>query len=622
MEMKELGTTLRSTTESIHPNVEIIEHQTASTELREGVALMRKTKIVCTIGPASSSPEVVKSLLQAGMDVARLNFSHGTHEEHVSRLAVLRQAAAELGKTLAIMLDTKGPEIRIGRLQGGKVNLKEGDRLTLTTEEILGNESRISVTYKGLPQAVLPGASILLADGMITLKVLDTGGTDVTCEVVYGGELSDQKGVNLPGVALDLPAVTDKDIADINFGIDHEVDFIAASFVRQSADVIAIRRLLEARDADIHIVAKIENEEGVKNLEEIIKVADGVMVARGDLGVEISAEEVPLVQKVIINKCNQAGKPVVTATQMLESMIYNPRPTRAEASDVANAILDGTDAVMLSGETAAGKYPVEAVRVMARIAERTEASLDYAKLLQQRAAAAAPTITDAISYATCTTAQDLGAAAIITSTRSGFTARNVSKYRPRAPIIGASPSEEVRRKLCLVWGVQPLATPVINNTDEMIKEAVDISLAQGLIRCGDLIVLTAGVPVGVPGTTNLLKVHIVGEVLARGTGIGNRAVIGRVRICKKPEDARTKVNTGDILVSFNTDRDFIPGMQKAGAIITEEGGLTSHAAVVGINLGIPVVVGVGGAMEILRDGGTITVDSMRGLIYKGATTVL
>ncbi len=583
---------------------------------------MRRTRIVCTIGPASGTAEIVKGLLQAGMDVARLNFSHGTHEEHAARLAMLRQAAAELDKTLAIMLDTKGPEIRIGFLKGGKVILKQGALLTLTTDDVLGDESRISVTYKGLPQAVIPGTSILMSDGMISLKVLEARDTEVDCEVVYGGELTDQKGVNLPGVSLDLPAVTAKDISDINFGIDHEVDFIAASFVRQSADVIAIRRLLEARDADIHIVAKIENEEGVNNLEEIIKVADGVMVARGDLGVEVSAEEVPMVQKLIISKCNRAGKPVVTATQMLESMIQNPRPTRAEASDVANAILDGTDAVMLSGETAAGKYPIEAVRVMARIAERTEESLDYAGLLKQHAAATLPTITDAISYATCSTAQDLGAAAIITSTKSGFTARNVSKYRPRAPIVAVSPSDQVRRKLCLVWGVQALPAPMIHNTDQMIKEAVDISLAKGLIKCGDLIVITAGVPVGVQGMTNLLKVHIVGEVLARGSGIGNRAVIGRVRLCKKPEEARTKVNMGDVLVAFNTDRDFIPGMQKAGAIITEEGGLTSHAAVVGINLGIPVIVGVGGAMEILRDGGTITVDSIRGLIYKGATTVL
>ena len=333
---------------------------------------MKKTKIVCTIGPASGSLETVKQLLLAGMDVARLNFSHGSHEEHAVRLATLRDAAAELDKTLAIMLDTKGPEIRIGFLKGGKVILRDGARVTLTTEEIEGDENRISVTYKGLPRAVQSGSSILLSDGNIGLRVVDVVGEDILCEVLFRGELADQKGVNLPGGHLDLPAVTDKDIADINFGIDHQVDFIAASFVRQAADVIAIRRLLEARDADIHIIATIESQPGFTNLEESIKVSAGVMVARGDLGVEVAAEEVPLMQKEIIRKCNHAGKPVVTATQMLESMIFSPRPTRAEASDVANAILDGTDAVMLSGETAAGKYPVEAVKVMARIAERTE----------------------------------------------------------------------------------------------------------------------------------------------------------------------------------------------------------------------------------------------------------
>jgi pyruvate kinase len=585
---------------------------------------IRKTKIVCTIGPASSSLATIKQLLLAGMNVARLNFSHGTHEEHAARLATLRQAAAELGQTLAIMLDTKGPEIRIGLLKGGRIDLLDGARVTLTTEEIEGDETRISVTYQGLPHSVSAGSSILLNDGNIGLKVLEVQDQEVLCEVLFGGELTDRKGVSLPGTHIDLPAVTDKDVADINFGIEQKVDFIAASFIRQAADVIAIRRLLEARDADIQIIAKIENREGVKNLEEIIRVSDGVMVARGDLGVDVSAEEVPLIQKMIIHSCNHTGKPVVTATQMLESMIHNPRPTRAEASDVANAILDGTDAVMLSGETAAGKYPVEAVGVMARIAERTEESLDYAALLRARgAASASPTVTDAISYATCTSAQDLGAAAIVTATKSGFTARSVSKYRPNAPIVAVSPSEQVCRKLCLVWGVFSLTSPLITaNTDKMIEDAVESSLAKGLIRRGDLIVITCGVPVGVPGTTNLLKVHIVGEVLVRGTGIGSQAVVGQVRICNKPEEALSKVNPGDILVAANTDRDFVPGMRKAGAIITEEGGLTSHAAVVGLSLGIPVVVGVEGATGILRDGGTVTVDSMRGLIYKGVTTVL
>ncbi|MFY9273042.1 MAG: pyruvate kinase [Thermacetogeniaceae bacterium] len=583
---------------------------------------MRKTKIVCTIGPASDSLEMMKKMIEAGMDVARLNFSHGTHEEHEARIIRLRQAMEETGKSIALMLDTKGPEIRTGYVKGDQVTLKEGSQVVITTEDILGDEKRFSITNRTLPQIVAAGNTIMIADGMLQLEVISTTDTEILCKVITGGELGNQKNVNVPGVSLDLPSLTEKDIDDINFGIEQGVDFIAASFVRRSSDVLAIRRLLESRDADIHIISKIENEEGVKNIDDIIKVSNGIMVARGDMGVVIPAQDVPLIQKTIIKKCNRVGKPVITATQMLDSMIRNPRPTRAEASDVANAILDGTDAVMLSGETAAGKYPLEAVRMMSRIAERTEESLDYENILLQRTAERPNTTTDAISHASCSIAQDLGAVAIITSTKSGFTARSVSKYRPRAPVIAVCPDERVRRKLCLVWGVQPLPTEDINNTDEMIKKAVDTSLNEGLIKCGDLIVITAGVPAGVPGTTNLIKVHIVGEVLARGQGIGNRAVIGKVRICTTPDEAVEKVKVGDILVAVSTDRDYVPALQKAGAVITEEGGLTSHAAIVALNLGIPAIVGVDGATKILRDDGTITVDSMRGLIYRGAASVI
>ena len=585
---------------------------------------MRKTKIVCTIGPATDSPEMMRKLLEAGMNVARLNFSHGTHEEHDARIKKLRQAAKETQKVLAIMLDTKGPEIRTGYLEGDGVFLKQNSRVRLTTEEIKGDETRFSINNSQLPQVVAPGNVIMIADGMLQLKVLASTDTEIECQVIVGGNLGNQKNVNVPGVTLDLPALTDKDIDDIHFGIEHDVDFIAASFVRRSSDVLAIRRILESKNADIHIISKIENEEGVNSLDEIIKVSDGIMVARGDMGVVIPAQEVPLIQKEMISKCNRLGKPVVTATQMLDSMIRNPRPTRAEASDVANAIFDGTDAVMLSGETAAGKYPLEAVMMMARIAERTEEALDYDDLLQKRTAEMPRTTTDAISHATCTIAHDLGAAAIITSTRSGFTARMVSKYRPKAPIIAVSPEEKVIRKLCLIWGAQSLGIEEIQNTDEMIERSVEASLAEGLIKCGDLLVITAGVPVpfGVPGTTNLIKVHIVGKILARGTGIGNRAVVGKVRICMTPQEAFDKIKTGDIVVAASTDRDYVAAIQNAGAIITEEGGLTSHAAIVGLNLGIPVVVGVDGATKQLKDGSTITVDSMRGLVYRGSTTVL
>ncbi|MCL6634747.1 MAG: pyruvate kinase [Peptococcaceae bacterium] len=584
---------------------------------------MRRTKIVCTIGPASDSVEVIKRLLLAGMNVARLNFSHGTHEEHARRISNVRRAAGEVGKNVAIMLDTKGPEIRLGYFQEEPVTLAEGEEVTLTTEDIKGDKTRIPVNYPGLPADVRPGDTILVADGLIALKVLSASGKEIRCRVVNGGELSSQKGVHVPGVPVNLPAVTSKDVEDIKFGVEHRLDFIAASFVRKAADVLAIRQILEEAGAGLDIIAKIESREAINNLDEIIKVADGVMVARGDLGVEIPAEEVPLLQKAIIERCNRAGKPVVTATQMLESMIHNPRPTRAEASDVANAIFDGTDAVMLSGETAAGKYPVEAVETMARIARRAEAALHYEEMLgKKRSVSPQRTVTDAISYATCATAQDLGAAAIITSTESGHTAKMVSKYRPRAPIVAVTPHARVLRKLALVWGVQPLLVGVRNNTDEMMAAAIEVSLSAGLIKGGDLVVITAGVPVGVHGTTNLIRVHTVGDILARGTGIGQRAVTGVVRVARTVREALEKVRPGDILVTPATDSDYVPAMEKAGAVITEVGGLTSHAAIVCLEFGIPVVVGVEAATAILPDGETVTVDGQRGLIYSGTARVL
>lgn len=584
---------------------------------------MRRTKIVCTIGPASNTVEILEKIMQEGMDVARLNFSHGTHEGHAASIEAIRQASANTGKTVAIMLDTKGPEIRTGKLQNETIVLEEGKCITLTTEEILGDETRLSISYRGLPQDVKPGNMILIADGLIALKVLKIEGSDVLCEVVNGGEIGSNKNVNIPGVSIRLPAMTEKDVSDINFGIDQGVDFIAASFVRKAADVLEIRRILEERDSDIQIIAKIENQEGVDNLDEIVQVADGVMVARGDLGVEVPTEEVPLVQKLIIDKCNAVGKPVITATQMLESMVRNPRPTRAEASDVANAIFDGTDAIMLSGETAAGKYPVQAVQTMARIARRAEMALNSNIAYNNRRVAFKPSITDAISHATCTISSDLGASSIITSTKSGLTARMVAKYRPQAPIIATTPSKRVRAKLCLVWGVYPLLVRETNGTDEMIEESIAVSLEAGLIRCGDLVVITAGVPVGVSGTTNLVKVHLVADVLVRGIGIGiGKGVVGRVCLAHNPDEALSRIRPGDVLVTKTTDREYVPAMEKAAAIVTEEGGLTSHAAIVGLNLGIPTVVGAIDAMRKLNDGGTITVDGVRGLVYRGATKVL
>jgi len=582
---------------------------------------MRKTKIVCTIGPASEDIEILKELLVNGMNVARLNFSHGTHEEHGRRIANIRAASAATKIPVAIMLDTKGPEIRIGLLENGRIMLREGDIITFTTEEILGNKERIHVNYPGLPKDVSPGDILLLDDGLISLVVGEVKGTEIVCIVINGGELSDRKKINLPGVQVNLPGLTEKDLADITFGVRAGIDFIAASFIRSAADVLAIRKVLEDLGADVDIISKIENRQGVANLDEIISVSDGIMVARGDLGVEIPAEEVPLVQKRMIEKCNLAGKPVITATQMLDSMMRNPRPTRAEASDVANAILDGSDAVMLSGETASGKYPVEAVKTMARIAQHTESSLDWTELMKKRAARVGSTTTEAVSYATCTTALSLGAAAIITATKSGSTARMVSKYRPQAPIVAATPLETVYRKLLLVWGVCPLLTKETQTTDALIEESVNTALQAGIIKNGDLVVITAGVPVGIPGSTNLIKVHTVGEVLAKGTGLGGQSVSGRAVVAHNAAEALEKVRAGDILIMTAVERDCVPALEKAAALITEEGGLTSPGAIIGLNLGIPVIVGVNQATK-LAEGEIVTVDPVRGLIYRGYAKVL
>jgi pyruvate kinase len=583
---------------------------------------MRKTKIVCTIGPASESIETLKSLMEAGMNVARLNFSHGNHEEHGARIASIRRAAEELGKNVAILLDTKGPEIRTGLLNQPSVELKEGESFILTTEETKGNESRVSITYTGLPNDVRPGSTILIDDGLIGLTVEKVENTEIHCQIRNGGTLKDRKGVNVPGVQIGLPGITEKDAKDIEFGIIQGIDMIAASFVRKSEDVLEIRKILEAHGADIQIISKIENHEGVVNAAEILAVSDGLMVARGDLGVEIPAEEVPLVQKDLIRKCNNAGKPVITATQMLDSMQRNPRPTRAEASDVANAIFDGSDAIMLSGETAAGKYPIEAVRTMNRIAERTESALAYREILHTHSSAKQSSIPDALSQAVANVALDLDAAAILTSTESGHTARMVSKYRPKAPIVAVTPHAHVCRKLALVWGVIPLQSEITDSTDEMLDTSVRTAVRAGVVKRGELVVITAGVPVREPGTTNLLKVHIVGDVVARGQGIGQNTATGKVFVVKGSMDFSSITEEGYILVAAGTDKEMMPAIEKAAALIVEEGGLTSHAAVVGINLGIPVIVGVADALDTFKEGDEVTVDAATGRIYAGFAQVL
>ncbi|ANS73744.1 pyruvate kinase [Paenibacillus yonginensis] len=468
---------------------------------------MRKTKIVCTIGPSSESLENTKKLIMAGMNVARLNFSHGDFEEHGNRIKNIRQANQELGKSVAILLDTKGPEIRTGKLAVEPIDLVQDEFVTLTTEEILGDQNRISVTYKDLPNDVEVGSTILIDDGLIGLTVVDIQGTEIKCRIVNGGTIKSKKGVNVPGVAISLPGITEKDANDIVFGIEQNIDFIAASFVRKASDVLEIRALLEKHNAShIQIISKIENQQGVDNLDEILEVSDGLMVARGDLGVEIPAEDVPLVQKMMIEKCNRVGKPVITATQMLDSMQRNPRPTRAEASDVANAIFDGTDAIMLSGETAAGKYPVESVLTMSRIAEKAESALAYREIFEKQSHAQQSTVTEAISQAVASSAMDLNAKAIITSTESGHTARMISKYRPQSPIIAVTTEDQTLRRLALAWGVTPVKGEVADSTDAMFDNAMKGGLASGLVKEGDLVVITAGIPLGRSGSTNLIKV--------------------------------------------------------------------------------------------------------------------
>jgi len=584
---------------------------------------MRKTKIVCTIGPASESVDRLVALMNAGMNVARLNFSHGDHKEHGARIANIREAARRTGKTVGILLDTKGPEIRTGDMATEKVVLKAGQQLIISMKEIKGTAEKISVTYPGLAKDVHPGSKILLDDGLIELEVLSRTDDEIVTKVLNSGELKSKKGVNVPGVSVNLPGITEKDAKDILFGIEQGIDFIAASFVRRASDVLEIRELLEKNHAGhIMIIPKIENREGVENIDEILSVSDGLMVARGDLGVEIPAEEVPLVQKMLIKKCNALGKPVITATQMLDSMQRNPRPTRAEASDVANAIFDGTDAIMLSGETAAGEYPVEAVKTMDRIAYRTEQALNYRELYETRSRDSETTITDAIGQAVTNTALKLKVSTIITATVSGHTAKVVSKYRPKALILAVTSTEEALRKLTLFWGVYPVLGKTAASTDEMLESAVDQALKSGCVHHGDLVVITAGVPVGEVGTTNLLKVHVVGEVLAKGQGIGKRSVCGAVYVTNNAEDANRNMPDGAILVTRATDKDMMPAVERASAIITEEGGLTSHGAVVSVSLDIPAIVGVREATSILKTGQEITVDAERGHIYNGHAKVL
>ncbi len=585
-----------------------------------GEFFMRKTKIVCTLGLASQTPEVIKGLINAGMNVARFNFSHGTHESHKKTFDIVRELSEKMQVPVATLLDTKGPEVRLGQFKDGKAYLETGTTFTLTTQEIIGDAQKASVTYKDLPRDVKPGIAILLDDGSIEMVVREVKGEEVLCEVLSGGDISDRKGVNLPEVHLTMPYISEQDKKDILFGLECGFDFIAASFVRSASDILELRQLMHEKGPDdARIIAKIENAEGVENIDEILRVSDGIMVARGDMGVEIPFEQLPAIQKLLIQKAYNAGKVVITATQMLESMIKNPRPTRAEISDVANAIYDGTSAIMLSGETAAGKYPVKVVETMARIAERTESDIDYEKrFFVRHRGQSSENVTSAISHATCTTAYDMGAAAIIAVTISGKAARMVSKYRPNIPIVGCTTSPVTYRQLSMSWGVVPIMIKQEMDLDRLFDHTVSCVEKAGIVRPGEVVVITTGVPLGVSGTTNLLKVHVAGDVLVSGQGINRRCATGRLCVARNEEDAILRFQPGDILVIGQTSNALLSLMKNASGVITQMDGMNSHAAVVGLALDIPVIVGAFNATNILKNGTIVTLDAERGVVTNSA----
>ncbi|PQE41302.1 pyruvate kinase [Enterococcus faecalis] len=585
---------------------------------------MKKTKIVCTIGPASESVDMLVNLINAGMNVCRLNFSHGDYEEHGARIKNIREAVKITGKRVAILLDTKGPEIRTNDMENGAITMKIGDSVRISMTEVLGTNEKFSITYPELINDVNVGSHILLDDGLIDLEVtdIDHDANEIVTVVKNEGVLKNKKGVNVPGVSVNLPGITEKDANDIRFGIGQGIDFIAASFVRRASDVLEITKILEEENAThIQIIPKIENQEGIDNIDEILKVSDGLMVARGDMGVEIPTEDVPVVQKALIKKCNALGKPVITATQMLDSMQRNPRPTRAEANDVANAIYDGTDAVMLSGETAAGDYPLEAVQTMARIAVRTEETLvnqdSFALKLYSKT-----DMTEAIGQSVGHTARNLGIQTIVAATESGHTARMISKYRPKAHIVAITFSEQKARSLSLSWGVYATVADKPSSTDEMFNLASKVSQEEGYASEGDLIIITAGVPVGEKGTTNLMKIQMIGSKLVQGQGVGEEAIIAKAVVAGTAEEAVAKATEGAILVTKTTDKEYMPAIEKASALVVEEGGLTSHAAVVAIAQNIPVIVGAADATSLINNDEVITVDPRRGIVYRGATTAI
>ena len=580
---------------------------------------MRRTKIVCTLGPATSDVETMKKLIENGMSAARVNFSHGSHESHAETIAKLKQAREEMGAPIPLILDTKGPEIRIKTFKEEKVRLEENATFTLTTRDVEGDASIVSVTYEDLPKDLHRGSRVLIDDGLIELIVEDITETDVICKVINGGVVKSRKGVNLPGVEVNLPSLMEKDVEDLKFGVKNGFDIVAASFIRTAADVVKIRRVLEQNGGGhIHIISKIESQQGVDNIDEILEVSDGIMVARGDLGVEIPPEDVPVVQKTLIAKANRLGKPVITATQMLESMTSSPRPTRAEANDVANAIFDGSDAIMLSGETAAGAYPLEAVATMNRIALKAEGAIDYAtKMVNTQPANV--NITNAISMAACAAAAELNTAAITTITRSGFTARMIAKHRPTCPLIASTPDECVWRQMNLIWGCKPMLYTGKLPKGGVFDTSLKIAMGSGLLKDGDTVVSALGMPLGFSGSTNTLRVDIVGDVLCKGKGIGNKVVSGKARVITARDGVEHIFDQGDILVTTSTDSSFMPYIRKAAAVVVGplDQNVDCHAEVAGSALDIPVIVCNAKVVDFIPSDTLITVDSEKGFVYKG-----
>ena len=586
---------------------------------------MKKTKIVSTLGPASTDTDTIVKLIEAGANIFRFNFSHGDHEEHLDRLNKVHEAEKITGKTVGIMLDTKGAEIRTTVQANGKSEYKIGDKVRITMDDSLDTtHDKIAVTYKNLYDDVHVGGHVLFDDGLLDMKIdeKDEANRELVTTVQNAGVLGSRKGVNAPGVSINLPGITEKDSSDIRFGLDHEINYIAASFVRKPQDVLDIRELLEEKHMEhVQIFPKIESQEGIDNADEILKVCDGLMVARGDMGVEIPAENVPLVQKSLIKKCNALGMPVITATQMLDSMQENPRPTRAEASDVANAVFDGTDATMLSGESANGLYPVESVAMMAKIDEKAENTLAENGTLQLNRFDKT-SVTETIGIAIARAAKNLNIKTIVAATESGYTAKMISKYRPNADILAITFDERTQRGLMVNWGVQPIVAEKPETTDDMFDLAASKAVELGFAKEGDLILITAGVPVGERGTTNIMKIQLIGYKLADGQGVGDETVIGKAVIATSAQEAIDKAVEGGVLVTKTTDKDYLPAIEKSSALVVENGGLTSHAAVVGISMGIPVIVGVKDATSVIADGQLITVDSRRGLVYRGASNAL